>query len=87
VSVKLRLKRFGRKNRPAYRVNAIDSRTPRDGRVIEELGSYDPISKDPAKQFVFNRERVEHWLSMGAVPSDTVKSLLVKAGVPVKTTK
>lgn len=87
MSVKLRLKRFGRKNRPAYRVNAIDSRTPRDGRVIEELGSYDPISKDPAKQFVFNRERVEHWLSMGAVPSDTVKSLLVKAGVPVKTKK
>jgi small subunit ribosomal protein S16 len=87
VSVKLRLKRFGRRNLPAYRVNAIDSRTPRDGRVIEELGSYDPISKDPAKQFVFKRERVEYWLSVGAVPSDTVKGLLVKAGVTVKATK
>ncbi|NLE29782.1 MAG: 30S ribosomal protein S16 [Phycisphaerae bacterium] len=87
MSVKLRLKRFGRRNRAAYRVNAIDSRTPRDGRVIEELGSYDPITKDSTKQFVFNRERVEYWLSMGAVPSDTVKSLLIRAGVPVKTKK
>ncbi len=87
MSVKLRLKRFGRRNRASYRVNAIDSRTPRDGRVIEELGSYDPVTKDVAKQFVFNRERVEYWISVGAVPSATVRNLLVKAGMSVKKPK
>jgi len=84
VSVKIRLKRFGRRNRASYRVNAIDSRTPRDGRVIEELGFYDPVSKDPAKQFAVNRERVEFWISQGAQPSDTVKNLLIKAGIVAK---
>jgi small subunit ribosomal protein S16 len=81
------LKRFGRRNRACYRVNAIDSRTPRDGRVIEELGCYDPVTKDLDKQFTVNRERVEYWLSMGAQPSETVRSLLIKAGVTVKKTK
>jgi len=84
VSVKLRLKRFGRRNRASYRVNAIDARSPRNGRVIEELGFYDPISKDPAKQFAIDRERVEYWLSVGAQPSETVRSLLIKAGVAVR---
>jgi small subunit ribosomal protein S16 len=84
VSVKIRLKRFGRRNRASYRINAIDSRTARDGRVIEELGFYDPVSKDPEKQFKLNKERVEYWLSVGAQPSDTVRTLLVKAGVALK---
>jgi len=84
VSVKIRLKRFGRRHQAAYRVNAIDSRTPRDGRVIEELGFYDPIAKEPEKQFNIKRDRVEYWLSVGAIPSETVKSLLAKVGVPVK---
>jgi small subunit ribosomal protein S16 len=87
VSVKLRLKRFGRRNRACYRVNAIDSRTPRDGRVIEELGCYDPVTTDTTKQFTVNRERVEYWLSVGAQPSATVRSLLVKAGLSVKKVK
>jgi small subunit ribosomal protein S16 len=87
VSVKLRLKRFGRRNRACYRVNAIDSRTARDGRVIEELGSYDPVTPDTTKQFIVNRERVEYWLSVGAQPSETVRSLLVKAGLTVKKVK
>jgi small subunit ribosomal protein S16 len=84
VSVKLRLKRFGRRNRASYRVNAIDSRTARDGRVIEELGFYDPVAKDTSKQFSLNVERAAYWLSVGAEPSATVKTLLRKAGVEVK---
>jgi small subunit ribosomal protein S16 len=84
VSVKIRLKRFGRRHRPAYRVNAIEGRNPRDGRVIEELGCYDPIAKDPEKQFTIKQDRVEYWLSVGAIPSATVKNLLKKAGVSVK---
>ena len=81
MSVKLRLKRFGRRNRACYRVNAIDSRTPRDGRVIEELGCYDPVTKDLTKQFTVNRERVEYWLSVGAQPSETVHDLLKRQGI------
>jgi small subunit ribosomal protein S16 len=81
VSVKLRLKRFGRCHRPFYRINAIDSRTPRDGRPIEELGHYDPIEPDQEKAVVLKPERIKYWLSVGAQPSDTVRDLLKKAGI------
>ena len=84
MAVKLRLKRLGRKNAPFYRLNAIDSRSPRDGRVIEELGFYDPRNKDAAKQFVAKLDRCKHWLDVGAVPSETVSSLLKKSGVEHK---
>jgi len=84
VSVKIRLKRFGRRNRASWRVNAIDSRTARDGRVIEELGFYDPVVSDPAKQFSINKDRVAFWLGKGAQPSETVRALLVKAGIVPK---
>ena len=84
MSVKLRLKRMGRSNAPFYRLNAIDSRSPRDGRVIEELGHYDPRNKDQAKQFVAKIDRCQYWLSVGAVPSETVSSLLKKSGVEHK---
>jgi small subunit ribosomal protein S16 len=84
MSVKLRLKRMGRKNRPFYRLSAIDSRSPRDGRVIEELGHYDPLEKDKAKQFVAKIDRCRHWLDTGAIPSETVSSLLKKSGVEHK---
>lgn len=84
MAVKLRLKRTGRRHRPFYRLNAIDSRAPRDGKVIEELGYYDPIEKDQAKQVRLKRERIEHWLSRGAQPSDTVRSLLKRSGIAVK---
>jgi len=87
MAVKLRLKRLGRKNHPFYRLNAIDSRSPRDGRVIEELGHYDPLLKDKAKQFVAKLERCQYWLSVGATPSETVSSLLKKAGVEHKSLK
>jgi small subunit ribosomal protein S16 len=84
MAVKLRLKRMGRSNAAFFRLNAIDSRSPRDGRVIEQLGHYDPRNKDQSKQFVANIERCQYWLSVGAVPSETVSSLLKKSGVEHK---
>ena len=75
--VKLRLKRFGRKNHAFWRINAVDHRSPRDGKVIEELGFYDPINPDTANQVVVNKERVDFWTQKrGAQPSDTVRQLL-----------
>lgn len=79
--VKLRLKRFGRRHQSFYRISATDARRPRDGRVIEELGWYDPEAGTPDKQLSLNRERVEYWLSKGAQPSDTVRNLLKKQGL------
>ena len=84
MAVKLRLKRLGRANGAFFRLNAIDSRSPRDGRVIEELGYYDPRNKDQAKQFVAKLDRCRYWLDVGAVPSETVSSLLKKQGVEHK---
>jgi len=81
VSVKLRLKRFGRRHRSFYRLNAVDVRSSRDGKVIEELGFYDPLSRDPAQQVKLERERVEYWLGVGAQPSETVKGLLRRVGI------
>ncbi len=83
MAVKLRLKRFGRRHRSFYRLNAMDTRTPRDGRVIEELGWYDPEAKDPDKQISLKRERIEYWLGVGAQPSDTVVGLLKRHGIGV----
>ena len=84
MSVKLRLKRMGRSNAAFFRLNAIDSRSPRDGRVIEELGFYNPREKDPAKVFVAKLDRCKHWLDVGAIPSGTVSSMLKKAGLDHK---
>lgn len=84
MAVKIRLKRMGRKHRPFYRVNAINSRNPRDGAVLEELGYYDPIAKDTDKRFVVNLDRCRHWLDKGAIPSETVSSFLKKAGLEHK---
>lgn len=78
------MKRFGRRHRSFFRINAIDSRRPRDGRVIEELGWYDPNAKEPENQVSLKRERIEHWLDVGAQPSDTVRQLLEKNGIAVK---
>ena len=61
----------------------MDCRSPRDGRVIEELGWYDPQSPKPEKQLSLNRERIEYWLSVGAQPSDTVRHLLKRQGIAV----
>ena len=81
MAVKLRLKRTGRRHSPCYRLSAVDSRAPRDGRVIEELGQYDPLERDTEKQISFKRERIEYWLSVGAQPSETVANLLEKVGI------
>jgi small subunit ribosomal protein S16 len=81
--VVLRLKRMGRTHRPFYRLAAMDKRSPRNGRVIEELGWYDPIAPED-KQVQLHTERIDYWLSVGAQPSDTVKGLLRKAGIEPK---
>lgn len=74
MAVKIRLQRFGAKKRPYYRVVAADGRFPRDGRYLEQVGTYDPM-KDPI-ELRFKTDRLEHWLSVGAQPSDTVSSLI-----------
>jgi len=77
--VKLRLRRMGAKKRPSYRIVAADSRSPRDGAFIESVGFYDPIT-DPATINV-NLDRARHWINNGAQPTDTVRSILMRAGV------
>ncbi|MCD4700105.1 MAG: 30S ribosomal protein S16 [Phycisphaerae bacterium] len=84
MAVRLRLKRFGRRHRAFFRINAVDSHKPRDGRVLEELGWYDPLAKTIDQQISLKRERIEYWLGQGAQPSDTVRDLLTKNGVVVK---
>ena len=84
MSVKIRMTRMGRRHRPFFRINAIDSRAPRDGRILEKLGHYDPILKDVDKQVVIDLERVKFWLDKGAVPSDSVSEILLKLGVKTK---
>ena len=84
VAVRLRLKRFGRRHRPCYRITAMDQRQTRDGRAIEELGHYDPLVQDPERQVSLKRERIEYWLSVGAQPTDTVRDLLKKNGIELK---
>jgi small subunit ribosomal protein S16 len=87
MAVKLRLKRMGKAHRPFYRLNAMDSRSPRDGRVIEELGFYDPLAKDEAQVLKLNKERIEYWLSVGAQPSDTARGLFRKIGIDIAPVK
>jgi small subunit ribosomal protein S16 len=84
MAVKIRMQRMGRRHRPFFRINAIDGRAPRDGRVLEKLGHFDPLVKDPEKQLVLDRERVEYWLDKGATPSDTVSDILLKQGIQHK---
>jgi small subunit ribosomal protein S16 len=80
VAVRLRLKRMGRKNRPFYRLCAMDAQTNRDGKVIEELGHYDPLVPDTDARAIFNAERVDHWLKVGALPTEAVAALIKKYG-------
>ncbi len=80
MSVRIRMKRLGRRHRPFYRICAVDVRRPRDGRVLEELGSYDPIVPDVDARAVLNGERVDYWLGVGAQPSAKVKVLIKKYG-------
>jgi len=84
MAVKLRLTRMGRRHRPFFRINAIESTAPRDGKILEKIGHYDPIEKDTSKQIVLNRERIQYWLEKGAIPSDTVSQILVRQGIKHK---
>ena len=79
MAVKIRLRRMGAKKAPFYRVVVADSRYPRDGRFIEEIGHYNPLT-DPA-EVVIDSEKAKKWIANGAQPTDTVKALLKKTGV------
>ena len=85
MSLKIRLSRGGTKKRPFYRVVVADSRSPRDGRFIERIGSYNPmLKKDNPDRFIINEERAKHWLSVGAQPSDRVARQLSTSGIVEK---
>ncbi len=77
MAVKLRLKRMGSKKKPFYRVVAADSRAPRDGKVIDEVGTYNPLNGE----VTFKEEKTLEWLKEGAIPTDTVRSLLSNEGL------
>jgi len=77
--VKIRLRRMGAKKAPFYRIVVADARYPRDGRFIEELGTYNPL-KTPS-EFVVNEEKVKEWIKNGAQPTDTIKALLKKNNI------
>jgi small subunit ribosomal protein S16 len=77
MSVRIRLKRMGNRNNPFYRIVAINSANPNDGKAIEYLGTYDP--KSSTGRVVLKHDRYQYWLSVGAIPSDTVKSLIPRA--------
>lgn len=79
MPVNIRLKRFGRKNRPFYRIIVADSNNPRQGRSVDDLGYYNPLT-EPA-EFQINEEKVLTWLRDGAKPTDTVKNILSRAGI------
>jgi small subunit ribosomal protein S16 len=78
VAVRIRMKQMGRKHRPYFRIVAIDGRQPRDGRVIEELGSYDPMVRDTDNRVKLKLDRVDYWTSVGAQPSENVAVLVKK---------
>ena len=77
--VKIRLRRMGAKKAPFYRIVVADSRSPRDGRFIEEIGTYDPLSE--SNSLHVDLERAKYWIANGAQPTDTVKDLLKRAGM------
>jgi len=81
MSVRLRLKRTGRRNRPFYRIGAFHHTTRRDGKPVEDLGWYDPLVGEREKSFEIDEERAKYWLSHGAKPSETVRSFLKLRGI------
>ena len=83
MSASIRLKRFGTKKRPYYRIVVMDSRAPRDGKTIEEVGYYHPIEVEE-KQIVFDADKVRAWVDKGAKVSDTVRSILNKKNFSLK---
>lgn len=83
MAVRIRLARHGAKKRPYYRIVVADSESPRDGRYLETVGTYNPL-REPA-EITVKRERMQYWLEQGAIPSDTVRSLLKKEAAPQET--
>jgi len=81
MAVRIRLMRLGRRHRPFFRINVMDGRTPRNGRILEKLGHYDPIEKDPEKQVVLKTDRVKYWLDKGATCTDSVNHILKRFGI------
>ncbi len=75
--VKIRLQRFGKKKSPFYHIVVADSKSPRDGRIIEQIGTYDPMTEPST--IVLDKEKTEKWIKNGAKPTDTVKELIEKA--------
>jgi small subunit ribosomal protein S16 len=80
VAVRIRMKKMGRAHAPFYRVCAVDARKPRDGRVIEELGYYDPMVPETDARAVLKGDRIDYWVSVGAQPTDKVAILIKKYG-------
>lgn len=78
MAVRIRMKKLGRKHRHFFRIVAIDGRQPRDGRVIEELGSYDPNVRETDNRAILRPDRIKYWMSVGALPSERVQTLLTK---------
>jgi len=76
--VRIRMTRSGRKNRPFYRIQVIDGRARRDGAAIEQIGWYNPVARDVAKQLNLNEERAKYWIGVGAQPSDTLRDIFAK---------
>ena len=83
MATKIRLTRMGSKRNPFYRIVVADSRSPRDGRIIEQIGSYDPVTKNE-DNVVLNEEKALQWLQTGAKPSDTVRNIFSKHGIMEK---
>jgi small subunit ribosomal protein S16 len=83
MAIKMRMDRIGRRHRPFFRINIIDSRNARNGTIIEKLGHYDPIAKKD-EQVVINLERAKYWIEKGAIPSDTVAKILGDNGIESK---
>ena len=83
MAVKIRMKRMGRKHRPYYRICVMDSRVPRDGKAIEEVGMYDPMIREKSDRVSLKMDRIDYWISVGAQPSEKVAVLIKK----VKTNK
>jgi len=80
VAVRIRMKKLGRKHRPFFRICAVDSRSPRDGRVLEEIGTYDPMISDADARVALDHGRINYWLGVGAQMSDKVQVLVKKYG-------
>ncbi len=80
MAVKIRMKKMGRRHRPFFRVCVMDARSPRDGRVLEEVGYYDPMVPETDARAVLNGDRINHWIGVGAQPTDKVAVLIKKYG-------